>query len=743
MTTTGQAPRFDEEVVARYLDATHAIGDHLLRRFAATCTDLDIPYFLTSGTLLGAVRSRTWIPWDDDIDVIMFREDYERLASALTAPATGADGLLPPDVAFSSPESRDDHKTTIPRLVHLGTQRLYVGRMWSRMPIETRHIPLDIFILDRAPAHPLVRRGWSLAARVLDKGAAARYTTVRDVLHEPTTGAARKATELAGVVVARVLPRQRWHALRTYLVTRPARWGGHGPFVATNYSTPGGRRMCFQRDWYLPAGAVEFDGATYPAPGDATAVLTELYGADHLEPPQLEDRQPVHIYGGLNATLGERSWAIGPHVDDDPVPEPVPDLAPAPPTAIWDDDGQLESAGSFRHQVFWSLVARVTAAVLQILVLILLARGLEPSLFALVSTAYVALNVVVAVNGFGLLRQIEYRRSRDPADPSLSSLFALRLRFSYASGLLWLVACLVTFAITRHEYFLALTPAAIWLLVEQTTQVWNGVSVVDGHAQNLVMSYLTRRLPVVVFLGVALAFDLHMVWSWTLGLAAGSFLSYAQGVWTQERWARVLWPRSSMITEKLELDLGYWWGLVGAQLRDLDVAAVSLVSSVAGGFYAFPARLVSPMNLVTMSAASVAFPRVARAGLTRRQLRRGTLLGVLPVIGIAGTTALLSPFLPLLLGEAYADSVDVLRIACLTAVLTGTATLLAVLLQALSTEDARIVGYLSIFFALAQVCAAGTGAVLNGALGAATGTAAVSAVTAVTLWVQANRRVEA
>jgi lipopolysaccharide exporter len=195
------------------------------------------------------------------------------------------------------------------------------------------------------------------------------------------------------------------------------------------------------------------------------------------------------------------------------------------------------------------------------------------------------------------------------------------------------------------------------------------------------------------------------------------------------------------VHEKVALDLGYWWGLVGLQLRDLDVAVVSAVSSVAGGFYAFPARLVSPMNLVTLAAASVAFPRVARAGLTRRQLRKGTLLGVLPVCLVAVCVELLTPFLPLLLGDAYQDSVPVLRIACVTAVLSGTATLLGILLQALSTEDARVVGYLSLGFAVAQVCAAAIGAWLGGAVGASTGVAMVSTVLVVTLWIQANRRV--
>lgn len=732
---TGTAPRFEEGALAAYLEATHAIGDHLLRRFAAVCTELEIPYYLTSGTLLGAVRSGGWIPWDDDVDVIMFRADYERLRVAIA-------GQLPEDVAFSSAETRVDHITTIPRLVHLDSHRIHLGRARERAPLETRHIPLDIFILDRAPGGRRVRTAWSVLAQALDRAAVARYTSARDVLAEPATSSGRKVAELVGVDVARILPQAGWHALRTWVVTRPARWGATGPFVATNYSTPRGRHMTFAEEWYLPAGRVEFNGATYTAPGDADAVLTELYGPDYLEPPSAEERLPVHIRGGLEATLGERSWVIAHQAPESlPPVEAAPTATTANASLAGTADPMPPSGTSFRHQVLWSLVARSSAAILQILVLVLLARGLQPALFALVSSAYVALNVVVAVNGFGLLRQIEFRRSRDPDDPSLASLFALRLRFSYGSAALWLVVCLAAYAVTGHEYLLALSPAAIWLLVEQTTQVWNGISVVDGRAQHLVWSYVTRRLPVVVFLAVALALDLHMVWSWTLGLAAGSFVSYLQGVRTQQPWARVLWPRRSLIREKVSLDLGYWWGLVGLQLRDFDVAVVSAVSTLAGGFYAFPARLVSPMNLVTLAAASVAFPRVARAGLTRRQLRRGTLLGVLPVTLVALVVELLSPYLPLLLGDAYQGSVMVLRIACLTAVLSGTSTLLAILLQALSTEDARFVGYLSLGFAVAQITVAGVGAVLGGAVGASAGVAAVSAVLVSTLWFQANRRV--
>ncbi len=49
----------------------------MLKDFDQFCIDHDLSYFLTGGTLLGAVRHKGYIPWDDDIDVGMPRNDYE------------------------------------------------------------------------------------------------------------------------------------------------------------------------------------------------------------------------------------------------------------------------------------------------------------------------------------------------------------------------------------------------------------------------------------------------------------------------------------------------------------------------------------------------------------------------------------------------------------------------------------------------------------------------------------------
>ena len=110
---------------------------------AELCERFKIRYGLCGGTLLGAVRHGGFIPWDDDIDIVMPRPDYERFLAI--------SHYLPARLKVSSPENDENNFHAYGKVYDLRT-RLIEFPDGKKVDI---HVYIDIFPIDGLPDDPI------------------------------------------------------------------------------------------------------------------------------------------------------------------------------------------------------------------------------------------------------------------------------------------------------------------------------------------------------------------------------------------------------------------------------------------------------------------------------------------------------------------------------------------------------------------------------------------------------------
>lgn len=129
--------RYDEET----LKHLQHVEMKILKYFIEVCEENNLTYFLYAGSLLGAIRYQGFIPWDDDIDVIMFREDFEKLNKIF-------EKNIDEKYKFFNVLNEETYHYTWGRLTLKNT---LFKEWWADQVDYTPNIFIDIFILDNVP----------------------------------------------------------------------------------------------------------------------------------------------------------------------------------------------------------------------------------------------------------------------------------------------------------------------------------------------------------------------------------------------------------------------------------------------------------------------------------------------------------------------------------------------------------------------------------------------------------------
>ncbi len=235
-----------------------------LEEFDRVCRALGIRYFLFAGTMLGAVRHQGFIPWDDDVDVLMLRQDYDRFLRE-------AENVLDQKRFYLQKEFSEHWPMFFSKLRLNGTACLEKYHPKDRK--THRGVYLDIFPCDNAYDSAILRKVQFLASKVV-------ITKALFARGYETDSAVKKLV----LQLCRLLPAKPFRAL-----CRADKAGDTGfVHVFLGASSKYGRSV-FPRSWFEETVELPFGEKRFPVPKEYDPVLTRLYG-DYMTLPPEEDR---------------------------------------------------------------------------------------------------------------------------------------------------------------------------------------------------------------------------------------------------------------------------------------------------------------------------------------------------------------------------------------------------------------------------------------------------------------------
>ncbi|MBQ8526790.1 MAG: LicD family protein [Clostridia bacterium] len=246
--------------------------------FDRICKKHNIRYYMAQGTLLGAVRHKGYIPWDDDIDVIIPFDELSRLMEV-----------------FDSEKQLDFriNNHTTEKHYPLTWTKIRADRTLSR-PVQYRDIPVHWGIcIDLFPIYPVSDNKFVRKLEIFF------FKLARKMLIAEMT----KYEENHNIVT-------RLFEKIPYCIRHLAVDVSQGIFALHRardtqyvYLTCKGGRVMEKAVIEGEAAMLPFEAGEYPAPSDYHRYLTEMFG-DYMTPPPPEEQR------GHDMRLGEIEWAI-------------------------------------------------------------------------------------------------------------------------------------------------------------------------------------------------------------------------------------------------------------------------------------------------------------------------------------------------------------------------------------------------------------------------------------------------
>ncbi len=248
----------------------------ILRQFDSYCTEKKLTYFLYAGTLIGAIRHKGFIPWDDDIDVMMPRPDYERLRALARTEPVG------PYLELRSAETHEGHNAPFFKLADVRTD----GREnYLREDIHCG-IWIDIFPVDGLPADERERSAF-IAEQEKEQQLLRYACRPFDFTWNPLRMAKRLYLHL----------RYR-HLNYRQIAARLDENARKYPYDSSDavcVSVFDAATRVFKREWFDETVRVPFEGHAFAAPARYDEVLTSMFG-DYMTPPPEDQRISHHGY---------------------------------------------------------------------------------------------------------------------------------------------------------------------------------------------------------------------------------------------------------------------------------------------------------------------------------------------------------------------------------------------------------------------------------------------------------------